>query len=237
LGRYSLFGLVLATAVRTLALKPRLNRFVHRRGLYDRNHLCLSFIVKKRLSEDSDETNAKIYFKPTDTLPEAMERINASIAEARGETMNDGDREATLAHAVPFGKAILTGGFRFLDRFNLAPAWMLHNDPLFTSVFFANLGSIGLDTPYHHLYEWGTASLFVAMGKMFQKDVSRHEGSTSRRHFINFKVSVDERIADGLYFAHAASLFQRLISHPELLEARPDLSEAGSDTRWSRRPL
>ncbi len=225
-GRYSLFGVVLATAARTLALKPRLNWFIHRRGLYERNHICLSFIVKKRLTEEAGESNAKIYFKPEDTVSESMERINAAIEEARGDKPNDGDREAELCHSIPFGKAIITSGFRLLDHFNLAPGWMIRNDPLFTSIFFANLGSIGLDTPFHHLYEWGSASLFVVMGKMFQKEVIRHDGSTSRRHFINFKVSVDERIADGLYFAHAASLFHRLIGHPELLEERPDLSAA-----------
>jgi hypothetical protein len=39
------------------------------------------------------------------------------------------------------------------------------------------------------------------------------------------KFTVDERIAEGIYFAHAAALFQKLIAKPELLEEEPDLSE------------
>ena len=35
-------------------------------------------------------------------------------------------------------------------------------------------------------------------------------------------MTVDERIADGIYFAHAASLFNRFIVHPELLEGPLD---------------
>ncbi|HTX73707.1 MAG TPA: hypothetical protein VMC79_12835 [Rectinemataceae bacterium] len=224
--RYSLFALILSAAVRSLALKPRMNRFVHRRGVYQRKELSISFIVKKKLTEEAAESNAKILFDPRDTIQEATDRINSGIEAARSPKLGADDREVEIAHRIPFGKAVATSAFRFLDHFNVAPASMVRTDPLYTSIYFANLGSIGLDTPYHHLYEWGTASIFVVMGRMFQKDVGRTDGSVARRHFINFKVSLDERIGDGIYFAHAASLFQRLIVHPELLEERPDLSSA-----------
>lgn len=226
--RYSLFGLIVAAAARTIALKPRMNRFVHRRGIYQRNSLSISFIVKKKLTEEAAETNAKIYFERSDTLSTAIDRINRGIEAARAEGMGADDREVEIAHRIPFGKAVATGAFRLLDRFNLAPAGMIKTDPLYTSAYFANLGSIGLDTPFHHLYEWGTASAFVVMGRMFQKDLVRPDGSMVRRHFINFKVSLDERIGEGIYFAHAASLFQRYVAHPELLEEAPDLELAES---------
>jgi hypothetical protein len=224
--RYSLFGVVLAAAVRTVALKPRLNRFVHRRGVYQRNELSLSFIVRKKQVTSAEEANAKIRFDPSDTLDEAISRIEAAIDFARGGVPGPDDLEVEIAHRIPGGKALVTAAFRLLDRFNIAPAWMIRNDPLFTSIYFANLGSIGLDTPFHHLYEWGSASMFVVMGRMIPKDIPRTDGSPARRRFINFKVSIDERVGEGLYFAHAASLFERLLSRPELLEERPDLATA-----------
>ncbi len=230
-GRYSLFGVVLSAAARVLALRPKLNRFVLRRSIYERNHLCFSFIVKKRLSEEAGETNAKVYFEPADTIAEAMARINAGIAAARSDSPGSGgDREAALAHALPGGKALLTGAFRFLDRLNIAPGWMIRNDPLYTSIYFANLGSIGLDAPYHHLYEWGSASLFAVMGRIRRAETPRGECGGDRRRYMNFKVSVDERIADGLYFAHSAALFNRFMTHPEQLEEKPDLPAAEACT-------
>ena len=66
--RYSLFGLILAAAVRTFALKPKLNRFVSRRGVYQRNELCFSFIVKRFLTEEALERSAKVWFEPEDTV-------------------------------------------------------------------------------------------------------------------------------------------------------------------------
>jgi hypothetical protein len=221
--RYSLFGVLIAAAVRTIALKPRLNRFVHRRGFYQRKGISVSFIVKRSLAEGSAEGTVKIRFGADDTIDTAMERIREGIAAARSGEPRPDDREYELAHRVPFGKAFLTGAFKALDRFNIAPARMIDADPLFTSVYIANLGSIGLDTPYHDLYEWGTASIFMVVGRMFQKETRRSGGSL--RHFVNIKCTVDERIAEGIYYAHAVALFQRLVDRPELLESPPDPSQ------------
>jgi hypothetical protein len=228
--RYSLFGILIAAAVRTIALKPRLNRFVHRRGFYQRRGISVSFIVKKALTESAAEGNAKIRFQPGDDLATAAERIGAGIAAARSGSPGPDDREFDLAHRIPFGKAIITSLFRLLDRFNVAPAGMIEADPLFTSLYVANLGSIGLDTPYHHLYDWGTASVYMVVGRIFQKESRGSGGSQAAkgelRHYVNVKFTVDERIAEGLYFAHAAALFQRLVAKPEALELPPDLGDA-----------
>jgi hypothetical protein len=218
--RYSLFGLLIAAAVRTIALKPRLNRFVHGRGFYQRRGISVSFIVKKSLTEGAAEGSAKIRFEEGDTIGSAMEKIRAGIEAARSGERRPDDREYGLAHRVPFGKAALTLFFKALDRFNAAPSRMIDADPLFTSVYIANLGSIGLDTPYHNLYEWGTASIFMVVGRIFQKETHRSGGGL--RHFVNIKFTVDERIAEGIYFAHAAALFQRLVDKPEILELPPD---------------
>jgi hypothetical protein len=222
--RYSLFGILTAAVVRTMALKPRLNRFVHRRGVYQRSDIAVSFIVKKSFTEVASEGHAKIRFRPEDGMAEVMEKISAGIETARSGASGPDDREYGLAHRIPFGKAIITAVFRFLDRFNIAPPSMVEADPLFTSVYVANLGSIGLDTPYHHLYEWGSASVFMVVGRVFQKE-TRHGAGTELRHYVNVKFTIDERIAEGIYFAHAIALFQKLIAKPELLEASPDLSE------------
>jgi len=212
--RYSLFGVILAAAVRTFALKPKLNRFISRRGLYQRNELCFSFIVKQALSEEAIERSAKVWFAQEDRIPEVMAKVNAAIASIRDDQPTPDEREMSIVGSLPGGRAISTFLFRLLDRMNIAPKGMIKSDPLYVSAYFANLGSLGLETPYHHLYEWGTASLFIALGKIFRKDA----GGAGSRRYINVKISLDERIADGLYFAHSASLLARFIRKPEELE-------------------
>jgi len=216
--RCSLFSLVLAALVRTIAIRPGLNRFIHGKALYQRNEIAFSFIVKQKMTEAAPEGSAKVYFKPEDNLDTVTRRVNQAIAYVRevGEG-GDGEGIAKLAHRIPGGKALVIGLYRLLDRFNLAPASLLKVDPFYATLFFANLGSIGLDTPFHHLYEWGNVSFFVVMGKLTQKD-SHHGSSGAKHHSVNFKVTLDERISDGLYFARSASTFNRLLSSPALLD-------------------
>ena len=224
--RFSLFGILLAAGARTFFEKPDLNRFIMGKAAYQHRETSFSFVVKKRLSEDAAESIAKVRFEAADTVFEMMDRINEAIEFAKSEKKGADDLEIELANRIPFGKAIMTGAFRLLDRLNVAPISMLRADPLYTSAFFANLGSIGLDAPFHHLYEWGTASLFVVLGRTFQKDVRLGDGSIARRTHIGLKATVDERISEGIYFAHAAALFQRYVLKPELLEGPPNLPQA-----------
>jgi hypothetical protein len=216
--RYSLFALVLAAILRTIALRPQLNRFIHGRALYQRNHVSFSFIVKQKLQDEAPEGSAKVFLEPQETIESVTKKVNLAISHVRryGEG-GDGEKIAKFAHAVPGGKALVIGLYRILDRLNLAPWALLKTDPLYSSVYIANLGSIGLDAPFHHLYEWGNASFFVVMGKLQQKE-GRGVHAATKRHHVNFKVTLDERIADGLYFARSASIFTRLLAKPELLE-------------------
>jgi hypothetical protein len=224
--RYSLFSLALAALVRTVAMRPELNRFIHGRALYQRNDIVVSFIVKQKLTEDAPEGSAKVFFEPGDDLDAVTQKVNKAIAYVRevGEG-GDGERIAKIAHAIPGGKALLIGTYRLLDKINLAPWALIKTDPLYSTVYFANLGSIGLDAPFHHLYEWGNASFFVVMGKLTQKE-GHHGTFGTKRHFINFKVTMDERISDGLYFARSASVYYRLMARPELLELPMDQAKA-----------
>lgn len=224
--RYSLFSLTLAALVRTVAIRPELNRFIHSRALYQRNDIVFSFIVKQKMTEEAPEGSAKVFFSPEDDLETVTQKVNKAIAYVREEGEGgDGERIAKIAHRIPGGKALVIGAYRVLDRINLAPWALLKTDPLYATAYVANLGSIGLDTPYHHLYEWGNASLFVVMGKLMQQE-SHHGAFGTKHHFINFKVTLDERISDGLYFARSASVFYRLMAKPELLEMT--LAEAES---------
>lgn len=229
--RFSLFGIILTAAAQTFVAKPKLNRFVHGHALYERKDLSFSFVVKKRMTEDAMESLAQVRFHPDVTVDTAADIITQAIEFARSDTMSQDEREQSIVHRIPFGKSIASRVFRLLDRLNIAPASMIDADPLYASAFFANLGSIGLDTPFHHLYEWGTASFFVMVGRLFQKEVHGPDRVPRKRSFVNIKVTLDERVADGLYFARAAALFQKLILHPERMENPPWMAaSAGEET-------
>ncbi len=215
--RFTLFSIIITAAMKTMALYPWLNRFIHRRAMYQRKYLIFSFIVKQHFDPEAPEVNARLFLNPDDSFETVSTKIRSAILSARTLGEGDGERFANIFHRIPGGKALLIGIYRLLDRFNLAPWSLIKMDPFYSSIYFANLGSLGLNAPYHHLYEWGNTSIFLVIGKMFSKELW-HGGIRTRQRYIDLRVTLDERIADGYIFAETASAFYRMLSNPELLE-------------------
>ena len=93
----------------------------------------------------------------------------------------------------------------------------MKDDPYYASCFASNLGSIKMHAQYHHLAEWGTNSFFMIIGEKKPAPVFEPDGSYTMRDCLELEMTIDERIADGLYFANSLKLFRYLIQNPELL--------------------
>ena len=82
----------------------------------------------------------------------------------------------------------------------------LQDDPLNASLFVANLGSVGLDAPYHHLYEYGNCPLFATVGQLKPGLFAAPDGAVVSRPALVLRYSYDERVEDGFYAAQAIGL-------------------------------
>lgn len=107
--------------------------------------------------------------------------------------------------------------FRFLDKHGLLPRFIINASPFHTSAFLTNVGSLGIDTIYHHLYNFGTTSMFFAMGKK-KKSYIYEDDEIKKEKCITIAFVGDERICDGYYYASSFRSFIRYLNHPELLE-------------------
>jgi pyruvate/2-oxoglutarate dehydrogenase complex dihydrolipoamide acyltransferase (E2) component len=87
------------------------------------------------------------------------------------------------------------------------------------SVLLSNLGSIKADATYHHLNNYGTNSIMMTIGEIHKEQVLGKDGMPVIRDVVNFGINVDERIADGFYFAKSMKLMRYIIEHPKMLEA------------------
>jgi len=215
----------IAALVRTMSQKPRLNRFVAGQRIYARNEITISLAIKKRLHEDSPETTVKLRFDPRATVFDVAATLEAALGEnKKEETKNDTDRTARLFMLVP-GSALrfLMWVLRSLDYHGLLPKMLRDASPFHTSAFVTDLGSLGIKPIYHHLYDFGTTSLFIAFGSKERENVLASDGTVVERKFMTVKVVNDERICDGHYYASAFRYFLGLIRDPALLE-RPPLS-------------
>jgi hypothetical protein len=221
--RVTLFQLLLIGMARTLALRPVLNRFIVGRRLYQRKRIELSFAVKKEKSDAGGLTTVKVAVDPREPLEAALGRIGEHVGEGRGPRKLASEKEMDIVTMLPrvvvrFVMAVQ----RLLDYWNLLPPSMIRTDPLYASAMIANLGSVGLDSAYHHLFEYGTVPIFVTMGRIKKAVVPGEGDQPVVRDVVSLKYSLDERIADGLYCARSLDLLKEMLEVPDkLLEPLP----------------
>lgn len=208
--RITLFHLLLRGMARVLDERPRLNRFVAGGRIWQRDGIWLSFSAKKAMSDAAPITSLKLRFDPRESLDALSERMVAALGVGRSDAKSTADHEMglLLRLPVPLTRLVLRAA-RGLDALGLLPRAMIASDPLFASAFIANLGSVGLDAGYHHLWEYGNISIFCVVGRI----QTRADG----RRVVELKWSYDERIEDGLYCAKSLELLRGYVESPESL--------------------
>ena len=107
---------------------------------------------------------------------------------------------------------------KILDFYGKAPKSVTKGDPNFCTVLLSNLGSIGCPCIYHHLNNYGTNSIAVTIGPVHSVEVFREDGTREIRRVVSAGITLDERIADGMYFARSLEVLQNILSKPELLD-------------------
>ncbi len=218
------FHVVIAALVRTMAVYPYLNRFISGKKIYARNYISFSFIVLKNIGGKVDETNAKLYFNKTDTLFEVSKKIQENIEYCRSNAAKDDDKLMAFVSKLPSPIiSFIVFTLRKINDWGLLPKSFIDTDPLFTSAFISNLGSIGHGALNHHLYEWGNSSIFITMGNINKTTVTDSEGNTSNKSTLDIVFTIDERIAYGHYLVKALKHFKALMKHPEKLELPPEV--------------
>jgi hypothetical protein len=202
--RATVFHLVLHAIARVLHERPHLNRFVAGRRIYDRRGVFLSFAAKKAFKDDAPLATVKREFAAGESFEAMVAALGEEIKVAKSDAISKVDKELSIFLRFPgFLLAASIAILRWLDAHGLAPRALIGDDPMYTSAFVANLGSLGIDAAYHHLYEYGNCPLFVTVGR-FDADA---------RELI-VKYSYDERVEDGFYAATAIGLVRRWIEDP-----------------------
>ncbi len=92
---------------------------------------------------------------------------------------------------------------------------------MYASVYVSNLGSLGLDSVFHHLFEYGNTSNFIALGKIHKAPVVDENGELSVKDVVRIGYTLDDRISEGIYFVKAIELFKNFMQNPEILERSP----------------
>ncbi len=153
------------------------------------------------------------------TLTEVTHRVVGKVHKARTEK-NDGVNGAmdVLKKLPRPVLAFVIWIIKTLDFFGKVPDFLRQDDPNFATVFLTNLGSIKCPSVYHHLNNYGSSSIMAAIGTIRKSEKIAGDGSRDVRDVVDIGFTLDERIADGFYFARSLKIIQHLLTHPELLE-------------------
>ena len=218
--KYTFFHVILTALVKTVTLRPKLNRFYANENYYQRNKVTAGFVIKKEFSDGSEEAVALLEAKPDATIDTIHQEIYQRVHATRNEQKkNTTDNSMDILNKLPrfLSKAVIRF-IRWLDRHGWCPDVLIGDDPNYSSVFLSNLGSIKLRSGYHHLTNWGTCSLFCVIGEKKWTPLYDAHGLVEMRETVDLGLTVDERIADGYYYSKSIRLFKHLLEHPELLE-------------------
>ncbi len=219
----TLFHAAVTGMARMVKERPYLNRFIQGHRMYERNEITISFVVKRRFADGTDES--LMVLKPTDddTLDSISLQIVGNVNETRKSEHSTGGIDELLDKFASLPRFVLIPVIRiirWLDFWGKTPKFLTEGDTNYTTILTSNLGSIKCPSVYHHLNNYGTNSIMITIGTVHKEEVLMDDGSKEIRDVVDIGATLDERIADGFYFARSLKLIKHIFANPELLEKR-----------------
>ncbi|MGI6766332.1 MAG: 2-oxo acid dehydrogenase subunit E2 [Lentihominibacter sp.] len=217
--KMTLFHVIVTAMMKTIRLRPQLNRFIANKRIYQRNEITSSFVVKKKFSDTGDEALAIVRGGDDENIDTIREQIKKQVYSLKNGEKDSSTASMDMVSSLPF----------FLVRFvawlvcklnvhGKVPKAFVATDPYYTSVVLSNLGSIKLKSGYHHLANWGTNSIFVVVGEKKMRPFFEEDGTYTMKDSVELGITIDERLADGYYYSKSIRLMKELLQNPELLE-------------------
>ena len=217
------FHIFSSAIAKTICHRPLLNRYVKNGDFYDRNDITLAFVAKTTFEDHSEELMAKINVDKNDNLNSIKDKISGKVNKIRGNKKNDTDSAIDIVGKLPkWLRKLVVKVFICLDNHDMVPESITSNLIYYSTVILSNLGSIHCNAIYHNLTDFGTNSILLTIGEITKENYLDDDGKLQERYMCDFGINLDERIADGFYFAKSFQLFKEYLQNPEVLEEKFD---------------
>ena len=222
--RLTFMELIIATFVRVASEVPEINRFIANKRMYARTQLTVSFVVLKDTSTPDaiEENTVKCYFDPRDTIYDVAERVRVAIEQNKKEEADNSTMKVAKLLLNPVLANIVVALARFLDRYGIMPKYILDASPFHTSLFLTNMASIGMPAVNHHIYNFGTTSIFLSIGSVERSVQAGPDGKAVRKRLLPIGLTADERICAGAVYAKMVDRLNYYMNNPSLLEEPPE---------------
>lgn len=217
----TVFHCAITGMARMVMERPLMNRFVQGRRTYERDEVSISFTAKRRFADHAEESLMVLTPGKEDTLDTISRHIYGDVREMRKSEHSTGGIDKVLDSFAKLPRPVLmlvVRIVRWLDFWGKAPRALTEGDPNHTTILTSNLGSIKCPSVYHHLNNYGTCSIMITIGTLHKDEYIMPDGHREIRDVIDIGATLDERIADGFYFARSLKLIKHIFAHPALLD-------------------
>ncbi len=217
----TLFHCALTALARMVKERPYLNRFIQGRRMYQRYEISLSFVAKRFFKDGAEEALMVLTPSDEDTLDSISRQIVGDVTQMRKNPAKKTGSDAVIDNLAKLPRPLLmlvSKLIRILDFWGHLPHFVWETDVNYSTILASNLGSIKCPSVYHHLNNYGTNSIMVTIGTLHKEQVLMPDGSVQVRDMIDIGATLDERIADGFYFARSLKLIKYIFENPEILE-------------------
>lgn len=222
---FGIMHVIVAAYIRTVSEKPAINRFISGQRVYARDDLIeVNLDIKKEMRDDSPDTVVKFTFNPRNTANDVYNIIMDEIIKNKGDAgFSDVDVAAKILRYIPGLFMKFTIWFlKLLDYFGVLPRFLTKLSPFHGSLFITSMGSLGIPPVIHHLYDFGNIPSFLSFGMKYTENALQKDGTVEQEKYIDFTVTMDERIVDGFYFAGAFKVLKGYLKNPWLLDKTPE---------------
>lgn len=204
--------------------RNKLNRFIANRHVYEHYDVVISFVAKVEFNDASEEMMVLVNIDPDDNLESISKKIKEKVDSFRNskEINKKGANNIidVLAKFPNFLRIPVVGFLKHLDKKGKLPASICEDNLYYSSIIVSNLGSIGCGAIFHNITDFGACSSLATMGEIETIVDMDEEGKKRERKLCEFGVNLDERIADGYYFAKSLQMLQYIFDNPELMEEK-----------------
>ena len=215
--------LITAAYVRTVSMRPAINRFIAGRRLFARNEIQVILRVRRGATSESALTNVKVSFSPADTVFDVYRRLAAAVDEVQADvavTVPEKLSSALSRLPRPFLRLALFAA-RVMDYFDWLPWSWLNASPFHGSLRIVDMGSLGVLPADTALPDFGTLSSALSFGAK-RKTLELAESSVHEARYVDYRICVDGRLTDSAYFASALKCLKYFLRNPALLELPPE---------------
>ena len=201
--------------------RPKLNRYIRNRHIFEHGDVVISFVAKVTFEDQSEEIMIMVPVEPDDNIKTISKKISDKVNSMRkGSTKKEGANDAidVIAKLPNVLRVPLVGILKWMDKKGILPSGLVKDNLYYSSMIISNLGSIKCGAIFHNITDFGHCSSLATMGEIKKEEIINSNGKKEIKDICEFGINMDERVADGYYFAKSIKMLQYIFDNPKLLE-------------------